>query len=526
MRTMHGRMVGLLALVLASGCLDLDVSNTNDPDREQALRQPSDVETLAASTWRDFWSRWQNDDDTYNLFPVVADAFSATYANHGALELSSEPRVAFNNSPLAETQLMSRTNWESFNKIVSSGNDVLSAIARGLVIMTPREPGGPVTDNTKRTFVFAKMAQALAYGHVAMLYDRAIIANEYLDLSVPGAVRQLEYSPHPQVFDSAFVYMRAAIDTAAKYAFSLPAPWINGTTFTNVDLVKQMNSYLARLLVYGTRTPEERAALDWNRVLNYLDNGITADYNVTLLSGTLTSGFMSRLQQNGTFSAWGDYKMIGLADVSGSYQAWLARPVQQRDRFLITTPDRRITGPTPSSNGTYFRYRADNIMRPERGTYHHSYYQWFRNAGRTNSGTLTLMSLDEMSLLRAEALIRLNRAAEAVPLINRTRTRTQRIGTTDYAGLPPVTAAGVPESADCVPRTATGTCGSLLDALLYERMIETYALDALIAYFDSRGWGRLPAGTFLHLPVPGRELQSSGYEIYSFGGVGGPGAAK
>ncbi|MGH7463269.1 MAG: hypothetical protein ACREMA_19860, partial [Longimicrobiales bacterium] len=334
-------------LVLAAGlragaCQDLDVTNTQAPDRDRALSPPSDVETLVASTWRDFWNRWQNDDDSYNLFPLVADAFSGTYANHGALELSSEPRVAFNNSPLAETQLTNRTNWESLHKAVSSANDVLGAIADGLIITT----GTPVTNNTKRAFVFAKMAQGIAYGHIAMLYDRAMIANEYTDLSNP---RALAYSPHDAVMDSAFAFMKMAIDTASRYTFTLPDTWINGTTFTSADLVKQMNSYLARFLVYDTRTPEERAALDWNAVLGYLDRGITADYKVTLLSGTLTSGFMSRLQQNGTFSSWADYKLIGPADVSGNYQTWLGRAIPTRDRFLITTPDRRITGLTPAS---------------------------------------------------------------------------------------------------------------------------------------------------------------------------------
>ena len=520
MRTRQGKGLALLAVLLLTACQDLDVVNTRSPDNEQALSQPSDVETLVASSWRDFWNRWHSDDDTYNLFPVVADAFTATYANHGALELGSEPRVAFNNSPLAtDTHVPNLTAWQSFHKALSSANDGLSAIAGGLRIMT----GAPAVDNTRRAFVFAKMAQALAYGHIAMLWDRAMIANEYTDLSDP---RSLQYSPHDQVMDSAFAFMRMAIDTASRYTFTLPDTWINGTAFTSADLVKQMNSYLARFLVYGARTPEERAALNWTTVLGYLDRGITADYNVTLLSGTLTSGFMSRLQQNGTFSYWGDYKMIGPADVSGTYQAWLAKPIPQRDRFLITTPDRRITGTTPTSNGSYFRYRADNIFRPERGTYHHSHYQWFRNAGRTNTGTVTLMSVDEMNLLRAEALLRLNRVAEAVPLINRTRTRTQRIGTTDYPGLPAVSASGVPQSADCVPRTAAGACGSLMDALIYERALETYTLDALIAYLDSRGSGRLPAGTFVHLPVPGSELLSSGLELYSFGGVGGPGAVR
>jgi hypothetical protein len=521
------RWNGLLLLAaFTAACQDLEVMNPNNPDRERALRRAGDVETLAGSTWRDLWAVWHSTDDVYNLYPVVADAFSATYANHGALELSSEPRVPFNNGPLAETQLASGELWESLNQGVSSSIEVQRAIAGGLQIITPTTPGGAVGDNTMRAYTYARLNMGIAYGHLAMMYDRAMVPNEDKDLSDAEVLRSLRYQPYGEVLDSAFKFVQSAVDSATKYNFTLLPTWIPGTTFTNQDLVRIGNSFLARFLVYGARTPEERAAVNWNRVIEYVDKGITSNYTVTLQSGILTSGFLSRLQQTGTFSAWGDYKMIGLADVSGNFQAWLAKPVPQRERFLITTPDRRITGLTPASNGTYFRYRADNIMRPERGTYHHSHYQWFRNAGRSTSQGYTIMSLDEMSLLKAEALIRLGRVAEALPLVNRTRTRTQRIGTVDYPGLPAVTAEGVPQAADCVPKMPSGACGNLMEALMYERMIETYAQDAIMAYMDSRGWGRLPTGTFLHLPVPGTELLSLGFELYSFGGVGGPGAAR
>jgi exodeoxyribonuclease VII small subunit len=53
-----------------------------------------------------------------------------------------------------------------------------------------------------------------------------------------------------------------------------------------------------------------------------------------------------------------DYRWIGRADQSGNYQTWLATPVESAVRFNITTPDRRITGNTPTSNGAYFRYQT------------------------------------------------------------------------------------------------------------------------------------------------------------------------
>jgi hypothetical protein len=333
------------------------------------------------------------------------------------------------------------------------------------------------------------------------------------------------------VLDTAIAYILQAADTMEASPFVLPTSWIPTRPWTSQQLARVGHSYIARFLVYGARTPAERQAVDWNRVLQHIEQGITSDYEVDLESGVLTSGGYSRFQTTGTFSAYGDYKAIGPADVSGKFREWLDKPLAERERFQITTPDRRITGPTPTSNGAYFRYYANNIFVPQRGLYHHSHYQWRRHVQQygattiSSTGVAKMVSVDEMNLLEAEALIRLGRAAEAVPLINGTRTRERRIGTTNYPGLPAVTVDGVPQAEDCVPRFDGVTCGNLMEALLYERTIELMVQDILRDYLDSRGWGRLPNGTFIHFPMPGRELEAIGAEGYSFGGVGSPGAA-
>jgi hypothetical protein len=133
-----------------------------------------------------------------------------------------------------------------------------------------------------------------------------------------------------------------------------------------------------------------------------------------------------------------------------------------------------------------------------------------------------VLTVTEKNLLRAEALIRLDRAAEAVPLINLSRVANGE--------LDPVTVDGPPNVAGCVPRKIRpgpmqGQCGSLWDALRYEKRIEGAGIDQTTAYLDARGWQALPAGTPLQLPVPALELQLRQQPIYSYGGVGGPMAA-
>jgi hypothetical protein len=122
-----------------------------------------------------------------------------------------------------------------------------------------------------------------------------------------------------------------------------------------------------------------------------------------------------------------------------------------------------------------------------------------------------------MDLLKAEALIRLGRAAEAIPLINKTRVANGQ--------LPPVTIDGPPDEAGCVPRKLNGQCGSLWDALRHEKKMEGFGVSGVIAYFDARGWQTLPENTIQELPVPGSELATLLMSNYTFGGPGGQSSA-
>jgi len=122
-----------------------------------------------------------------------------------------------------------------------------------------------------------------------------------------------------------------------------------------------------------------------------------------------------------------------------------------------------------------------------------------------------------MDLIKAEALIRLGRASEAVPLINKSRVANGQ--------LPPVTVDGPPDEPGCVPRKMNGQCGSLWDALRYEKGIENYGTNGVIAFFDARGWQTLPENTMLQLPVPGSELATLRRPLYTLGGPGGQSSA-
>ena len=532
------------ALAAVIGCQDLNVPNTQQPDRKRALAQAADVEALVASQFLTWHNRLHNSTSTYNPIPLLADEMTGTYANDGALEISSEPRPVFNNGPQAEVSGIAVNAWRTFNSMISSANDGLLAIEDGLVI----ETGTPLADNSHRTKTFAKFISALGHGYLANFYDSSFVVREptarllvkhdstgTLDQFIKG----LPMYAYTEVVDSAVDIMEEAIVLAEQQFFIMPRElYFKGADVNSRDFVRLMHSLIARMLVYNARTPAERAAVDWALVKQHATLGITQDFLLALSPSTATnpvsSSYLSRIQNSGSFPAHADYKMVGPADTSGAYQAWIAKPLAERFRFDIATPDKRITGATPSTTGKYFRYRAgeDGFTR-SRGIYHFSSYQWFRNNGRSTSGNLVMFPKAENDLLLAEAEYFLNGGAanaEALRLVNLSRTADLPtvggvVGTGFGGGLPAVTAAGVPQSTGCVPRRTDGTCGSFYDALIYERTIEAAGVDAMRAYLDARGSDRLPAGTLYHIPLPAAERIALGRPIYTYGGVNGQDAA-
>lgn len=209
------------------------------------------------------------------------------------------------------------------------------------------------------------------------------------------------------------------------------------------------------------------------------------------------------------------YWLVGPADSTNGFVNWVATPLQNRVAFQLRTQDRRIQGTTgPASPGLYAGYNLNNIFAASRGTYRYSWY-FFRRYGLGTSwqdSPMPAMLVSEMNLLRAEAYIRTNQATLALPLINATRTANGQ--------LPNVTVDGPPDVPGCVPRKLSGACGSLWDALRYEKNIEGMGVSGVTAFFDARGWGTLPEGTMVHFPIPGAELATLQQPNYTFGGAG------
>ncbi len=507
------KLIPLLAL-LVLGCQELGVTNPNEPDRGRATGNPRSAETFVSSAFRAWWRAAGHDDYPSWAFSTMAHEITSSFSDFGQLELSAEPRSAWNNSPVNSHEEVAEDPFTRFYAAISPVNAALGAIDSGLVIDNE--------SSTARAKAVGKFIQGITHGYLALIYDQAYIADEHLlvdTITVP------QLHPYTEVAAVAIEELDSAIAISQRSQFTIPAsPWLF-QEMSQDDLARLANSFAARILAYTPRTREARAAVDWNEVIDRIDHGITTDFAPTSEPDILWDDWKRLVARvrSGPPSDFGrpSYWLLGPADSTDGYVNWLHTPLVDRHAFQMETTDRRIQkSGDPDAPGTYFGYDDSNIGSAGRGTWRYSWY-YFHRFGTGDSWERNTpepdLTVAEMDLLKAEALIRLNRADEAVPLINKTREAN--------GGLPPVTTDGPPDEQGCVPRKMDGSCGSLWDALRYEKRIEGVGVSGVIAFFDARGWQTLPANTPLQLPVPGSELQILELPLYTFGGPGGNSSA-
>ena len=538
MQTSRLLVAALLGGVIA--CADLEVTNPNNPSRETVVRNSQDALALISNGLLQWFNRSGSTSPGVAL-TVMADEFTTGFADFGGQDLSKEPREAINIQSPANGP-PHHVTFPDYYANIAALNTSLQAISRHNLVL--RNSAG--VDVTTEAHTFAKFMQGLNHGSLALMFDKAYVYSETVDpdtLRFGGGATGVQnlIRPYPEVMDTALAQLTAALQLTATKSFTYPtnAPnvWFLGVPRTNTDVARLIHTYMARFMVYVARNPTERQAVDWPAVIQHVDQGITSDFFVTGVVGIVESSYKNRAARlrttiPGDFMRV-DYRTIGPADITEGFRNWYALPWAQRTPFrMVGTPDRRIQGATtrPASClpatvpladcGLYMGFHNSTLFAAERGLGQRSFYFFHRyGAGDSyRSGPIYIVNVAEMDLIKAEGLIRIGRAEEAVPLINKYRVAN--------GGLPPVDINGVPGTApNCVPRKLNGACGSLWDALRYEKRIETLGLEGGTAYYDARAWNFLEAGTPIHFPIPLRDLQLLQIEPYTFGGVGGNAAA-
>ncbi|APZ44827.1 hypothetical protein BW723_00330 [Polaribacter reichenbachii] len=459
---------------------ELDVENINEPNREEVLRGADGVRALASglfNTW--FIQEQHNFGSPGPAMWVMADWGTVTWANYGTLDMSMEPRVFLDNSPSYAYHSVINNYWRYMYSVTTTANDVVLAIENGLEI-------GENGSETAMVKGFSHFMQGLGNGYIGLVYDRTFPSDENTDYET------LLVTDYAASINLAIEQLEKSIEIFDNNDFVLPEDWINGNAFTSGDMSKLAHSFIARLMVYSARNKEQTEAIDWLSVLEHTNNGITEDFNVEGDGNGTDRKWMSWYKYYLARPNWGkvDMRVVNLLDESIPAN-WPDGGVNDLPHEgKIISNDKRIL--------TDFEYDASN-NRPERGMYRWSTYRYSRLDDYINANffaPVILMRKVEIDMLKAEALLKLNRLSEAADIIN-SSTRITR------GNLPEVL---INEN-------------DISKAITYERTIELALTGMGIEYFDMRRNGNLQDGSLLHFPMPAQQLEVIQESFYTFGGI-------
>jgi len=535
------------ALIGAVACnsTDLAVENPNSGDSERVLGTPNDAEALLGT----YYKRWS----------------TGVYGTTGDLQGMASMMSLMNYSSLANNGLNTKTPFTGGANVNNPGNVVAGEQFRlysymgevnrvANTFLTRVEEGLNLGSDarTARDKAFAEFLRGISIGYTALMYDSLAVVSTGQDAEDAGAL-----VGYKEAAESSYVAFERAIvltntNATGDQGFPLPTTWIpSPTSWTKANFEMLIRSYRARIRANMARTAAERAQVDWVKVIDDASKGFTDDH--LIITNVTTGPINAWRQQFLSFTTWHQMPpfFIGMGDVSGAYAAWIAQPMGARNGFTMVTPDLRfpqgntraeqqadfaITSCTAANTvcKRYFVNRpTGNDVNSGSGfgfsNYDHvRFYPWNQNGDGTGArnGPTPFMVKPELDLLRAEGLYRQGNYAAAGALVNITRVKN---------GLPAITAfdatTPVPGGTNCVPKVpvapsfTTVACGTLWDALKYEKRIETAYTHYAPWFLDGRGWQELPKDTPLFWAVPYQDLQARGVPLDALYGAG-PGAGN
>ena len=553
---MH-RMRYLVAAVIALGavaCGDpLSYNNPNSPDKTLALSRPTDVENLIAGAYNTAYNAMHG-----GVAALGVQMLSASFESYSALGnynmgvRAAMPRVMIDNSRGAPP---SENPGSAYDFLRLERGARSASLGLASLNKTGFTIGSAARDLRARAF--AHFVKGYALGNLALSYDSGAVITEYDDpLVVPPLVA------YDSLMRAALTFLDSAITLSSGAApagpvsdwFPLPSTWMDNSTpasMTAANFVAFIRGLKARFRAEVARTPAERAAVDWAKVVADGQAALGTDFIMGLNSG---AGWSEQIiGNNNRYTAWSqtNFFMLAFGDTTHAgttyqFDTWLATtPVYNRQAFLVVTPDKRfpvgatralqnaVASPSAPFNFPYLRNRPttqDNPGDPLTfGYYDHMRFLVTQSAP-SQVGPWTYYTRAETNLLIAEGLIRTGNVAGALPWIDSTRVR---------AGLPALVGSGitdtvarVPGGTACVPRIPDKAasykatiCANVWEAMKYEMRLETQFTGWGEWLFHERGWGDLPEGTPVHWPVPYSEMDARVHPFYNMGGVGSPGGS-
>ena len=520
---MRKAFFALALLLTTAGCGDLLVENINDPDRERALGEPSDIQSLLQGATTNLVFGMTGRPGVH--IGLWADQATSTNNFIALWQFSDEPRRRFNNRTSNPDLGVTAVSWNTFNSTISSANTVIALIEDdGIVI----EIEG--VDETQKTRAAAYLARGIARGYLGVLYNEAYLTDPDSDLA------NLETVPYTEMIAGAVSDLEQAKEIAngvTGFAFDFVP---GGSTYSKAAFDEIANSMAARFLISEPRTQAEAAALPasrYNTIIDYARNGV----------GTAIPAF-SPASVSAEF--WYDYGRWNTFQVAGSISTDPTAPgigaaYLPTDLKILHLLDPSYPTTYPASGNlpqaksddprlAYYAYTPNfGFLNATRNRSIFSNYFSLRHQAEDNDwafqggAPIPVVTKSEMQYIIAEANFRLgNKAGVASALANSpfgtvaTRLESplpaRALGLVDFGGADGLTAGKTLSS--------SASDAQIVRALHTEYSVELDMMGGIgIQWFFMRRHDLLQVGTPLHFPIPGDELEVTASEYYTFGGV-------
>ena len=475
----------VLSLIVTS-CADLEVENENDPDFERAISSPDDLVTLIEGSMVNLlWSTMTFQVVNYDL---QADIITSTNAASNYWGDADEPRRQVNN--------LTTFDDKSNNEFTWNGGYVANTAANNLIKFVEVNGNDLIlsdgTDATAKTLAAAYMMKGIGIGYVGYIYDKGYIVDVDTDINA------VEYSTYAELIQASIGYFEKA---KAIYAANpdVVFDYITDSSLSAAEAIQLANSYAARFLIGQARTNAEAETLDYNSIKTYASGGLEADWSPTSDGTIIYNGQHSwntfTIDDDGAAYLPVDLQIPYLFSTEGDGPEYAKTYPSSGLLEEAVTDDARI-------DTDFFYTQSLGWLREDRNRSifsNYTYYRYEYNYASSNSGSpMHIITASEMDMIEAEAEVRLGNYAAAKTIIDN-GARTVR------GGLAPL--------ADANQET-------LEHAVWYENIIELHSSGCGIALAYMRRWDRMQEGSYLHLPVPGFELEIANETNYTYGGAG------